>query len=81
MRIFSAALKYILLLQYAFSLSLSQHKGDDVIMDGVDAFFNYDFEKSIEIPLRRVGHGHWCHYYYHSTFNEWSRYLSIHAQR
>jgi len=49
MRIFSAALKYILLLQYAFSLSLSQHKGDDVIMDGVDAFFNYDFEKSIEI--------------------------------
>tara|TARA_B100000683_G_scaffold38465_1_gene33824 strand:- start:1110 stop:2177 length:1068 start_codon:yes stop_codon:yes gene_type:complete len=28
---------------------MSQHPGDEVVMEGVDAFFNYDFEKSIEV--------------------------------
>ena len=49
MRIFNAALKYILLILCAFSLSLTQHKGDAFVKQGVDAFFNYEFEKSIEI--------------------------------
>ena len=49
MRIINAALKYILLFQCAFSLSLTQYKGDSIVRQGVDAFFNYEFEKSIEI--------------------------------
>ena len=49
MRIFSATLKYILAIQCLLTLTMSQHPGDEVVMEGVDAFFNYDFEKSIEV--------------------------------
>ena len=49
MRIFSATLKYILLIQCIFTLTISQHPGDEIVMEGVDAFFNYEFEKSIEV--------------------------------
>ena len=49
MRIFSATLKYILAIQCLFTLTMSQHPGDEMVMEGVDAFFNYDFEKSIEV--------------------------------
>lgn len=49
MRIFSATLKYILAIQCLFTLTMSQHPGDEMVMEGVDAFFNYDFEKSIEL--------------------------------
>jgi hypothetical protein len=48
MRIFNAAIKYCLLLQCTLSLSFSQYDGDDNVRKGVDAFFNYEFEKSIE---------------------------------
>ncbi|MFL3052020.1 MAG: tetratricopeptide repeat protein [Candidatus Neomarinimicrobiota bacterium] len=49
MRIFNAAIKHSLLFQCFFSLSFTQHNGDSVVMKGVDAFFNYEFEESIEI--------------------------------
>ena len=73
MRIINAALKYILLFQCAFSLSLTQHKGDSIVREGVDAFFNYEFEKSIEIlsqarskyPDHPVVHVVWAAAWYH----------------
>ena len=73
MRIFNAALKYILLILCAFSLSLTQHKGDAFVKQGVDAFFNYEFEKSIEIlskarsayPDHPVVHVVWAAAWYH----------------
>ena len=73
MRIFNAALKYILLILCAFSLSLTQHKGDAFVKQGGDAFFNYEFEKSIEIlskarstyPDHPVVHVVWAAAWYH----------------
>jgi hypothetical protein len=49
MRIFSATIKFILTIQCILSLSFAQHPGDDMVAEGVDAFFNYEFEKSIEV--------------------------------
>jgi hypothetical protein len=49
MRICSATIKFILIIQCILSLSFAQHPGDEMVTEGVDAFFNYEFEKSIEV--------------------------------
>jgi len=42
-------LKHSFLLVFICSILFSQHRGDSVVRQGVDAFFNYEYEKSIEI--------------------------------
>jgi len=40
-------LKHSFLLVFICSILFSQHRGDSVVRKGVDAFFNYEYEKSI----------------------------------
>lgn len=73
MRICSATIKFILIIQCILSLSFAQHPGDEMVTEGVDAFFNYEFEKSIEVlskareeyPNHPVVHVVWAAAWYH----------------
>ena len=42
-------IKYNFLLTFSFTYLFSQYEGDLIVREGVDAFFNYEYEKSIEI--------------------------------
>ena len=50
-------IKYNFLLTFSFAYLFSQYKGDIIVREGVDAFFNYEYEKSIEIlSTARINH-------------------------
>ena len=64
-----------------FSLSFAQYPGDEKVREGVDAFYNYEYEKSIDIlsearieyPSHPVVHAVWAASWYQfdqSQFDE-----------
>ena len=64
-----------------FSLSFAQHPGDEKVREGINAFYNYEYEKSIDIlsearieyPLHPVVHAVWAASWYQfdqSQFDE-----------